>query len=184
MKSKAHIFWCTGMSGSGKSTLAEHAKVKLERLGFTVLIIDGDVVREQYDAQLGFGREDVEKNNLYVAKLCESERYNYDVILVPIISPINSVRSTIRSLLSPCYHLVYIYTDIETLKKRDTKGLYKKADDGEITDLIGYSKSNQYDIPKDYDLMVDTEKQSNIEKSKQAFSNFVNSKVVEPSVLL
>ena len=68
MKSKAHIFWCTGMSGSGKSTLAEHAKVKLERLGFTVLILDGDVVREKYNVQLGFDRKDVEKNNLYIVR--------------------------------------------------------------------------------------------------------------------
>jgi len=184
MKSKAHIFWCTGMSGSGKSTLAEHAKVKLERLGFTVLILDGDVVREKYNVQLGFDRKDVEKNNLYVVKLCQKERCNYDVIIVPIISPINTVRSTIRRLLSPSYHLVYIYSDVDTLKKRDTKGLYKKAESGEITDLIGCSKSNPYDIPKDYDFMIDTGKQSDIAQSKQAFSKFVFRKVFQPSGLL
>ena len=173
MKNKAHIFWCTGMSGSGKSTLAEYVKVELERVGFTVLILDGDVVREKYDVQLGFDRKDVEENNLYVVKLCENERYNYDAIIVPIISPINTVRATIRRLLSPSYHLVYICSDVDTLKKRDTKGLYKKADDGEITDLIGCSKSNPYDIPKDYDFMIHTGKQSDIAQSKQVFSKFV-----------
>ena len=78
--------------------------------------------REKYKVQLGFDRKDVEKNNLYVVKLCENERYNYDAIIVPIISPINTVRSTIRKLLSPSYHLVYICSDVETLKKRDKIG--------------------------------------------------------------
>ena len=108
----------------------------------------------------------------------------YDAIIVPIISPINTVRSTIRRLLSPSYHLVYIYSDVDTLKKRDTKGLYKKAESGEITDLIGCSKSNPYDIPKDYDFMIDTGKQSDIAQSKQAFSKFVFRKVFQPSGLL
>ena len=107
---KASIFWCTGMSGVGKSTLSEYAKSELENHGYNILIIDGDVIRTQYKIQLGFDRMDVEKNNLYVVKLCKNERYNYDAIIVPIISPINTVRSTIRRLLSPSYHLVYIYS--------------------------------------------------------------------------
>ena len=177
MKSKASIFWFTGLSGSGKSTLAAHDKFELEKLNLKVLILDGDIVRAKHDVQLGFDRKDVEKNNLYVLKLCENERYDYDAIIVPIISPINTVRLTIKKSLSPDYHLIYVYSDIDTLKKRDTKGLYKKADDGEIIDLIGFSKSNPYDIPKDHDLIIHTGKHSDIAKSKQVFSKFVFNKV-------
>ena len=153
MKNKASIFWCTGMSGVGKTTLADYAKVKLIKNGVTTLIIDGDMVREKYDNKLGFGRKDVELNNLNVAKLCKIERRNYNVIIVPIISPIDIVRKKVRSILSPDYHLIYIFAEIMTLRNRDTKGLYKKADDGELTDLIGYSDSNPYDIPEEYDFV-------------------------------
>jgi adenylylsulfate kinase len=180
MKSKANIFWCTGLSGSGKSTLADHVKSELEKSGFKTLIIDGDVVRAKYNIQLGFNRKDIEKNNLNVLKLCEIERYNHDVIIVPIISPINEVRLIIRKLLGPSYHLVYVSSDIDTLTSRDTKGLYKKAIDGTINDLIGFSKKNPYDIPKDYDLIINTGKDSDIKQSKQEFTEFVFSKVLKP----
>ena len=71
---KASIFWFTGMSGAGKSTMAEHAKFELENHGYNILILDGDVVRENYNIKLGFGKDDIEKNNLNVARLCKKER--------------------------------------------------------------------------------------------------------------
>jgi len=179
MKSIADIFWCTGMSGTGKSTLSLYAKGELKRKGLSVLILDGDVIRDKYKTRLGFGREDVEKNNLNVAKLCEGERDNYDVIIVPIISSIDTVRRTVRKNLSPGFHLMYITADIESLKDRDPKGLYKKADNGELIGLIGYSDSNPYDIPQDYDLIVDTSKQVDVERSKELFLNFILQNIIE-----
>ncbi len=171
------------MSGVGKSTLVKYARDKLKQQGYTVLILDGDVIREKYDVKLGFGREDVKSNNLRVMKLCEEERGSYDVIMVPIISPIDVIRRKVRGNLSPNYSLLYIYADIESLKKRDTKGLYKKADEGEIIDLIGYSDSNPYDVPEDYDLIIDTSRESDLNKSKQIFTKFVLDKVPKASAL-
>jgi len=165
------------MSGSGKSTLACYAKVELESSGLKVLILDGDDVRERHDVQLGFGREDIKKNNLYVLRLCEQERYNYDAIIIPIISPINDLRLTIKNKLSPNYHLIFINSDIDTLKKRDTKGLYKKFDEGQIKDLIGCSSNNPYDAPSDYNLKVNTGKKSNIMHSKKIFLSYLSSKI-------
>jgi len=184
MEKRANIFWCTGMSGVGKSTLANYANVELKKQGISTLILDGDVVREKYDVKLGFGRDDVEKNNLNVVKLCEDERFNYEVIIVPIISPIDTVRSAVRNMLDPGYSLIYIHAEIESLKDRDPKGLYKRADNGEITNLIGYSDNNPYDIPQQYDLLLDTSDSNDIDKSKQLFVEFILKKILETSVLL
>ena len=38
----ATIFWCTGLSGAGKTTLSLHVKKRLEAIGFSVKILDGD----------------------------------------------------------------------------------------------------------------------------------------------
>jgi len=177
-KKDSKIFWCTGMSGAGKSTLADFAKIELEKSGVSVLILDGDVIRDKYSIPLGFGRDDVEKNNLNVVQICKDERVNYDVIIVPIISPIEKVREVIREKLSPNFYLIYIFSEIRSLKVRDTKGLYKKADNGEIKDLIGYSESNPYDDPLNFDLLVDTTHQSEINESKNQFINFVEKTLV------
>jgi adenylyl-sulfate kinase len=172
-KKDSKIFWCTGMSGAGKSTLAAFAESELKKRNISVLILDGDVIRDKYSAPLGFSREDVKKNNLHVAEICMDEKKHYDVIIVPIISPIEKVRKVVRESLSPNFYLIYIFSEIESLRGRDTKGLYKKADNGEITDLIGYSISNPYDDPKNFDLMINTTHQSKINESKNQFYQFI-----------
>ena len=150
------IIWFTGMSGSGKTTLSSAVKQELTAQGLTVCIIDGDTVRESYQQKLGFSRAEVMQNNLHIATLCQKVRSDFDVILVPVISPFALVRQKVRKLLAPNFHLVYLKTDLNSLKARDPKGLYQAADDGIITNLIGYSKTTPYEQPDDAQLILDT----------------------------
>jgi len=176
LKRKFNIVWLTGMSGSGKSTLAEYIKNTYQNEGYTVRIIDGDDIRDRDVEKLGFGRKDVEVNNLRIAKLClDSKDSEFDLILVPVISPYDEVRKRTRSLLEPYYHLVYVETNIDSLKKRDTKGLYKAADQGLINDLIGYSEINPYDKPSDADFVINTNNNTLLNDSKQSLLGFVKS---------
>jgi len=175
---RAVVFWLTGMSGAGKSTLANYLKIELEKMNNSVLMLDGDIVRSRYKKTMGFSREEVEKNNLNVASICEDERENYDVIVVPIISSIDQVRKAIRKSLGLGFYLIYVKSDLETLKSRDTKGLYKKADSGELDNLIGYSSGNPYDEPEDMDLLVDTTVKNSEEFSKKMITDFVMKRVV------
>ena len=164
------------MSGSGKSTFAEYIKDTYQKEGYSVRIIDGDDIRDRDVEKLGFGRKDVEVNNLRIAKLClESKDNGFDLILVPVISPYDEVRKRTRSLLEPYYHLVYVEADIDSLKKRDTKGLYKAADQGLINDLIGYSEINPYDKPSDADFVVNTNNNTLLNNSKKSLLGFVKS---------
>jgi len=163
------------MSGSGKSTLAEYIRDTYRKEGYSVSIIDGDDIRDKDAEKLGFGRQDVEVNNLRIARLClESKDNGFDLILVPVISPYDEIRKITRSLLESYYHLVYVETDIDSLKKRDTKGLYKAADQGLINDLIGYSEINQYDKPSDADFVVNTDNNS-LSDSKHLLLGFIKS---------
>jgi adenylylsulfate kinase-like enzyme len=162
------------MSGSGKSTLAEYIRDTYLKEGYSVRIIDGDDIRDKDAEKMGFGRQDVEVNNLRIARLClESKDNGFDLILVPVISPYDEIRKMTRSLLEPYYHLVYIETDIDSLKKRDTKGFYKAADLGLINDLIGYSEINPYDKPSDADFVVNTNNNA-LSVSKQLLLGFIN----------
>ena len=163
------------MSGSGKSTLAEYIRDTYQKEGYSVSIIDGDDIRDKDAEKLGFGRQDVEVNNLRIARLClESKDNGFDLILVPVISPYDEIRKITRSLLGSYYHLVYVETDIDSLKKRDTKGLYKAADQGLINGLIGYSEINPYDKPSDADFVVNTDN-TPLSDSKQLLLGFIKS---------
>jgi adenylylsulfate kinase len=171
---KFSIVWLTGMSGSGKSTLAKYLKENFQEKGLSVRIIDGDDIRATDSKKLGFGREDVEINNLRIAKLClELINSQLDLIIVPVISPYDDVRKKTRLLLEPYYHLVYVEADINSLKTRDTKGLYKASDEGLINNLIGYSEINPYEAPSDANFVVNTSNDISVINSKLSLLGFV-----------
>ena len=167
------IIWLTGMSGSGKSTLSARLKKQLQKKDYSVQIIDGDSIRDDYTTKLGFGRQDVLTNNLNIAQKCLELRNNCDVILVPVISPYQEVRREVRKLLNPNFHLIYLTTTLENLKKRDTKGLYAEADSGVINDLIGYSSTTPYEAPDDAELTIDTTNQKTIRESTTQLVNYI-----------
>ena len=151
------VIWFTGMSGAGKSTLSVLVKEYFENIGFSILVVDGDLVRGRDEKKLRYGVDDVRVNNMRIASLCVEKRQSHDAVLVPVISPYSAIRSQVRSILEPNFHLVYLSVDIVTLKDRDTKGLYSAADRGEINDLIGYSTINPYEKPAAPELVVQTD---------------------------
>ena len=111
------------MSGSGKSTLSIELEKQLQDKGYGVHIIDGDTVRDNYTSKLGFCRQDVLTNNLNMAQKCLELRNTCDVILVPVISPYEEVRREVRKRLGPNFHLIYLTTTLDNLKKHLTKHL-------------------------------------------------------------
>lgn len=152
----APIFWFTGLSGSGKSTVTNYVHKHLTDKGIKVRILDGDDVRDGRAKKLGFSPEDIETNNKLISELCLKERQLYDIILVPVISPIEKVRQLVRAQLGPNFFLIYCNADLESVVQRDVKGLYEKAKQGVIPDMIGFSPSSPYEIPKDADLILNT----------------------------
>jgi adenylylsulfate kinase len=173
---KGLIFWFTGMSGAGKTTVAKKVEILLKAAGYSVLVLDGDDIRSRLHCKLGFSEADIKENNRLIAVLCQKEQSNYDLILVPIISPYRISRSESRDLFGRKFYEIYFSADLEVVSKRDVKGLYAKAKRKEISNLIGFSESVPYEPPKNPDLTIDSGKDS-IEKSVGEFYNFVINKL-------
>ena len=153
---KATVFWFTGLSGSGKTTIAEALSDQLINEGNKVLILDGDSVRSSITRSLGFSEEHIKANNLKVAEIvCENQK-DFDFILVPIISPYRKHRKMVGQMIKDNFYELYINCSVEECVKRDTKGLYKKALSGEITNMIGFSESNPYEPPLNAKMVVNT----------------------------
>jgi len=151
----SYVFWFTGLSGSGKTTVACGVKCLLENNGYSVCMIDGDEVRSRFHTHLGFNEADIKENNILIAKLCREKKADFDVILVPIISPLEESRRYVRQLLRDKFFIVYFDAGLETVIKRDVKGLYSKAKEGKINNLIGYSSQGvPYQAPLDADFTI------------------------------
>lgn len=148
------VIWFTGLSGSGKTTISKELKNRLEKVGKSTYIIDGDVIRSSGHKDLNFSREDIRKNNKLIAELAREKKEKIDFILVPVIAPYREDREMARSLIGPVFFELFVDASLEKCIERDVKGLYKKAISGEIKDLIGISKLNPYEEPLNPDMSV------------------------------
>ena len=157
MSKNALVFWFTGLSGAGKTTISQGLAARLTAKGISVRILDGDDVRGQRDKPLTFSYEDIVANNRAMAQLAKSLRGTYQVILVPIISPIAEIRAEHRRVLSPGFYEVYIKATLPCVIERDVKGLYKKVASGQIKDMIGCEGGVAYEEPKMPDMTIDTQ---------------------------
>ena len=62
-----------------------------------------------------------------------------------------------RSTIGKNYYEIYLKASLDTVIKRDRKGLYQKALNGEIDNFIGVSSEVPYEVPENPDLILDTE---------------------------
>ncbi|NED95118.1 adenylyl-sulfate kinase [Phytoactinopolyspora alkaliphila] len=147
----------TGLSGSGKSTVARAVVERLaEHSGRTVTLLDGDVVRRNLSAGLGFSRVDRDRNVRRIGFVAaEIARHDGLAVCAPI-APFATTRAEVRAMAeeSGDFVLVHVATPLEECERRDRKGLYARARAGTIPEFTGIS--SPYEIPEDADLVLDT----------------------------
>lgn len=165
------IIWLTGLSGSGKTTLCGILENKLKKSGYSVEWYDGDRVREELKIESDFSNEGILKNNFEVINRINSIKDGVDYILISLITPFEEVRSYARKTFGKEYFEVYVKCDKDTLIKRDTKGLYKKAIEGELDNLIGFSDKIPYEEPKNPELIIETNSLSPEDSAKKVFKS-------------
>ena len=166
------VIWFTGMSGSGKTTLSKKIVKYLEKTGANVLLLDGDKIRSTIHNDFDFSPESIKKNSLLIIDLCVDQISQYDYVIVSVISPFEETRKYARKLLSDMYKEIYVKASIKNLIKRDTKGLYKRAINNDLENLIGIDPNTPYQIPLNPDLVVDTDNET-IDRSLEKIINFV-----------
>jgi len=151
----AAVLWFTGLSGSGKSTIARELERRLFDQGVRTMLLDGDQVRHGLCADLGFSQEDREENIRRVGEVARLFFESGDVVLCSFVSPFGRDRDFVRSLLPEGRFIeVFVDTPIEECRRRDPKGLYAKADRGEIRDFTGVT--SPYERPDDAELVIET----------------------------
>lgn len=145
--------WLTGLSGAGKTTIAIALATELRARERRVEILDGDVVRTNLSQGLGFTREDRDINVRRIGWVCELLTRNEVIAIAAAISPYRGIRDEVRARIGRFVE-VYVEAPLEVLAKRDVKGLYAKADSGELSGLSGVD--DPYEAPHDPDVVCST----------------------------
>jgi adenylylsulfate kinase len=171
---KALCLWFTGLSGSGKSTLARAVEKELYERHRLAYVLDGDNVRHGLNGDLDFSEEDRREN---IRRIAEVSKLFVDaglIVLTAFISPFRAERELARGILTPDRFIeIYVQCSLETCEKRDVKGLYKKARNGEIHDFTGIS--SPYEPPLNPEIRVDSTREP-VEESVRIIMNHLREK--------
>jgi bifunctional enzyme CysN/CysC len=128
---------------------------KLALAGRHTYLLDGDNVRHGLNRDLGFTDADRVEN---IRRVAETAKLFVDaglIVLVSFISPFRSERRTARELVGADEFLeVYVDTPLEVCMARDPKGLYRRAQAGEIKNFTGLD--SPYEAPENAEIHVNT----------------------------
>ena len=130
------VIWIVGLSASGKSTLAELVCQHLRSKGRSAVLLDGDVMRDIFDNDVG---HDIDGRAINARRLSYLSR-NLGLQGVDVVAAVLSIfpewqlwnRENI-----PDYRQIWLDVDLDVLVERETKGIYKRALSGELTNVVG-----------------------------------------------
>src|SRR6266516_6983311 len=151
----------TGYHNSGKDAIARCLQVTLNQQGGrSVSLLLGETVRHELSSELGFSREDRDKNIGRIAFVAaELTKAGAAVIAAPI-APFEGSRKAARETISQFgdFYLVHVATSLEYAEKTDKRGVYARARRGSVKGFTGVD--DPYEDPQKPDLKVDVERQT------------------------
>lgn len=172
----------TGLSGAGKTTLSYTVKDELEKRGFKTEVIDGDDYRQTLCKDLGFSKNDRIENIRRLGFVGKILARNNVVVILSAINPYEEIRREIKEN-SPQVKTVWIDCPLETLQKRDTKGLYERAflpagHPDKLNNLTGVN--DPFETPQNADLIIKTDNES-VGASTAKLLNFILENIEQPT---
>ena len=182
-KLKGHrgaVLWLTGLPGSGKSTLAIALERILHDRRCHTYVLDGDNVRHGLNKDLGFSPPDRHEN---IRRIGEVAHLFSDAGLISItafISPYVTDRLLARGMNSKgTFVEIYCKCPLRVCEQRDTKGLYKKARDGQIKDFTGIDAP--YECPLEPEVTVCTDQETVAESAGKVIA-YLEQRAIIPEV--
>jgi adenylylsulfate kinase len=176
------ILWFTGLSGSGKSTIANAVSKKLFDLGIQNYVLDGDNIRHGLNKDLGFSAEDRTENIRRIGEVAKLFVDSGQFVLTAFISPFAQDRELVRNLVEKDEFIeVYVKCPLEECERRDPKGLYKKARNGEIRNFTGID--SPYEAPVSPELILETDRYTIDECANQVLAYLRNRNFIKGGIL-
>jgi cytidine diphosphoramidate kinase len=149
------VVWIIGLSGAGKTSLANEVVTKAKLEKNNTVLVDGDVIREIFGNDLSYSMEDRLKNAERICQLCKFLDTQGINVVCAILSIFPETREWNRENINK-YFEVFIDTPIKNLVSRDSKGIYKKYNRGEISEVAGMDIN--FSEPVNPDLVIHNNK--------------------------
>lgn len=147
------VIWITGLPASGKSTLGRELGGALRQRGIAHIHLDSDDLREVLTPAASYTDEERDRFYGALGRVALRAAQGGTVAVVSATAPRRRYRDALRQE-TPQLTEVLLRCDGTTLRKRDQKGLYARADAGELPNLPG--ATGPYEEPADPELTLDS----------------------------
>lgn len=167
------VFWLIGISGAGKTTLGEKLKSYFDALQKKSYLIDGDLVRDFYDNDLGYTRGERMANIKRITLAAHVLNECGVIAVICNISPFEELRAFARTKIKG-YNEIYLKKKIAMSLKDDPKEMYQK--NMGKTEIVGMEVP--FDEPLASDLVIDVDEMS-VEESFDRVINYIQERYPE-----
>ena len=160
------VIWITGLSGSGKTTLATEVVRLLRDQGKTVLMLDGDrlrnILQSSEATEKNHGREARIRHAFQYSALCRLISNQRIIVVIATISLFHEVHEWNKEHLRG-YFEVYLRVPLDELERRDSKKIYSQFASGELTNVPGLDL--EIDEPVNPDKVIEFDYKHSINRT-------------------
>ena len=133
--------------------------------------IDGDIVRQFFEKNLGYKENDRIKQIKRIQKICKFlEKQDLICIVSALYSNYNLMKWNRENFLN--YYEIFLDADLDLVKNRDPKNLYKKYQEGKEKNIVGIDIP--WHAPETYDLKIVMTEKTKVEKVVKKISSKLN----------
>ena len=130
------VYWFTGLSGAGKSSLCQQFVGHLRAQGRTIVMLDGDELREVMGATNAHNRKERLALGMRYAHLCYLISTQGVDVSIATISMFREIHDWNRQNI-PGYVEIFLDVPMAELARRDPKEIYERAARGEMKNVAG-----------------------------------------------
>jgi len=152
-KIEPFVIWFTGVPLSGKTVIADMVYSRISKYGFPLERIDSKDIRDVIPS-IGYTRPDRVRHLKRIEHLIKTLQKNSISVVASFISPYVESRQSLRNN-TVNYVEVYVKASDKTVRSRDVKGIYEKAEKGEVLSFTGVS--DVYEEPLNPEIVIDTD---------------------------
>lgn len=135
-----------------KQPLVHCCLMKLEKQN--VFILDGDMGRQTYNDKIGYSREEREEGAFRNSRVCKMIADQGIDVVCCTVSMFNNVREWNRKNFTN-YKEIFLDVPINILIKRDQKGLYSNALEGNVEHVVGINQTVEFPLNPDLKIIND-----------------------------
>ena len=147
----AFAIWITGLPASGKSTVAAVLAATLAGLDINVAVLESDALRKIFPTPAAYSQLDREYFYTSLAFIAQVLTEHGVSVIIDATANRRAYREYARSRI-PRFIEVFVDCPLEICIQRDPKGIYRRAREGQASDVPGLQ--TEYEAPEKPDVVI------------------------------